>query len=523
MVLVSLTSYLALSAVRRQTEAAMVTSMEIQRLVLEMDAGLQRARQLERDLFLRWPSVGFSQALETYAQRHDEQISRVMALSANLQELIAASDVSDALRESEVNLNFYLSAADRYAATFGEAIQLAAALAAEGNGAQARLAQASARLEGILAEASDANLVLLYREMQSHEKDYLVSRQRPYMQSAFNVAGLLDGAIGQSTGLSKDERDQALAYLDDYLAVADEILLLDVELRHKLNEFDLQAEAVDPISKELIGLANAETQRARERITRTSQLATAVLVVAVAAAIALAGIIGLALNNSITRNIVALTTTASDLRAGNLEARAQIDSADELGQLAESFNSMADRLKRLVGTLEQRVVERTADLTQANVQLERANEELAREITERQRAEEERERLLAAERAQARRQAALFRLSAELAATLDEAEVCQSVVSGLHDTLGYDRVHLYLVDGTAKTGQPESETVPAGERVLAASAGTMSLDAPARILPGEGLTERPLLDGQLHYTPDVTQDPNYVPASVVLRLTFRSW
>jgi len=35
-----------------------------------------------------------------------------------------------------------------------------------------------------------------------------------------------------------------------------------------------------------------------------------------------------------------------------------------------------------------------------------------------------REQLLAAERAQARRQAALFRLSAELAAALDEADVC---------------------------------------------------------------------------------------------------
>ena len=59
---------------------------------------------------------------------------------------------------------------------------------------------------------------------------------------------------------------------------------------------------------------------------------------------------------------------------------------------------------------------------------------------ERKRAEEERERLLVAERAQARRQAALFRLSAELAATLDEVEVCQRVVDGLHDTLGYDNV-----------------------------------------------------------------------------------
>ncbi len=62
-------------------------------------------------------------------------------------------------------------------------------------------------------------------------------------------------------------------------------------------------------------------------------------------------------------------------------------------------------------------------------------------------AEAERERLLAAERAQARRQAALFRLSAELAAH-DEAR-CRRVVDGLRDTLGYDFVALPAGSGQA--------------------------------------------------------------------------
>jgi PAS domain S-box-containing protein len=107
----------------------------------------------------------------------------------------------------------------------------------------------------------------------------------------------------------------------------------------------------------------------------------------------------------------------------------------------------------------------------------------------------ERERLLAAERAQARRQAALLRLSAELAATLEEHEICRRVVDGLHDTLGYDVQALYLVDETT------------GDRVHVASVGFV--EPPPRIPPGQGLSERPLLDGQLHYTPDVTQDPRY--------------
>jgi len=504
-VLVSLTSYAALTAVRRQTEAAILTSMEIQRLVLEMDAGLQRARRLERDLFLRWPAVGFSQALEAYSRKHDEEIAQVMALSARLQGLISESDVSDALRDSQVSLNFYLSAADRYAATFDEAIELVTELATDETGAQARLARHSELLREALERAGDTGLMVLYREMQSFEKDYLVTRQRPYMQSAFNVAGLLREAIGGSPGLDEEERARALAHLDGYLAVADEILLLDVEIGHKLNEFDLQAEAVDPISKELIALANTETLRARDRIARTSQLATTLLIVAVLAAVALAGIIALALNNSITRNVVKLTQTASELRGGNLEIRAQIDSADELGQLADSFNAMAARLKVLVNTLEQKVQERTADLTKANVQLEA-------EIIERMRAEEERERLLVAERAQARRQAALFRLSAELAATLEETEVCRRVVDGLHDTLGYDCVALFLVDeSTEQVAEPGGRSPRLSERTLVASAGSWADILPTRIPSGQGISERPLLDGQLHYTPDVTQDPGYVP------------
>ncbi|MFC2026198.1 PAS domain S-box protein [Chloroflexota bacterium] len=95
------------------------------------------------------------------------------------------------------------------------------------------------------------------------------------------------------------------------------------------------------------------------------------------------------------------------------------------------------------------------------------------------------------------RNAALFRLTAELAAALDEQEICKSVVEGLHDTLGYDYVALTLLDeGT-------------GDRVRVAGIGYD--ESPTRLIPGKGLSERPLLDGQLQYTPDVSQVPAYVP------------
>jgi len=99
------------------------------------------------------------------------------------------------------------------------------------------------------------------------------------------------------------------------------------------------------------------------------------------------------------------------------------------------------------------------------------------------------------EDSEAQRQAALFRLSADLAAALDERDVCQRVVVGLHDTLGYDFVAFFLVEEST------------GDRVMIASVGFV--DPPMRLKAGEGLSELAFLDGQLCYTPDVNQEMGY--------------
>lgn len=53
------------------------------------------------------------------------------------------------------------------------------------------------------------------------------------------------------------------------------------------------------------------------------------------------------------------------LRQGNLEHRIDIPTGDELGTLANTFNTMAAQLQEIISTLEQRVVERTRGLQAA--------------------------------------------------------------------------------------------------------------------------------------------------------------
>jgi PAS domain S-box-containing protein len=73
------------------------------------------------------------------------------------------------------------------------------------------------------------------------------------------------------------------------------------------------------------------------------------------------------------------------------------------------------------------------------------------------------------------------------------------MVSGLHDEdLGYNFLGVFLLD---------DET---GDRVMQASVGWPEAPHDWHVHRGEGLSERALEDGELHYTPDVTHESRYL-------------
>ena len=98
---------------------------------------------------------------------------------------------------------------------------------------------------------------------------------------------------------------------------------------------------------------------------------------------------------SVTRPLSTLVSTIREIRSsGNLNQHVDVASKDEIGTLATSFNEMISSLRKARDELEDRVAERTQELS-------RANENLRQEIADRTRAEhalresEERYRIVA--------------------------------------------------------------------------------------------------------------------------------
>jgi len=84
--------------------------------------------------------------------------------------------------------------------------------------------------------------------------------------------------------------------------------------------------------------------------------------------------VGFGMANIIASPIQRLTETAKQIAEGNLSARADMESGNEIGQLARAFNTMTAQLRSAIDTLEEKVRDRTLELEAAKEAADNANQ-----------------------------------------------------------------------------------------------------------------------------------------------------
>ena len=90
----------------------------------------------------------------------------------------------------------------------------------------------------------------------------------------------------------------------------------------------------------------------------------------------LAGIAGVMVARRMTVPLVDLTGTATRIADGEVELQAIVGGAQEIVMLATAFNTMTSQLRDMIGSLEQRVTDRTADAETARLVSENRAQEL---------------------------------------------------------------------------------------------------------------------------------------------------
>lgn len=161
----------------------------------------------------------------------------------------------------------------------------------------------------------------------------------------------------------------------------------------------------------------------------------------------------------LTTPITRLTSVAEQVAAGDLEVRADIQTEDEIGTLAQTFNIMTARVHELVNTLETRVQERTRAL------------ETTKEVSRR------------------------------LSTILDQQQLVEEVVTEVRSSFNYYHTHIYFVNEKGDTLLMAGGTGEAGRKMLAQG---------HQIPLGRGLVGRAAQSNSPVLVSDVTTDPNWL-------------
>lgn len=135
-------------------------------------------------------------------------------------------------------------------------------------------------------------------------------------------------------------------------------------------DVDEDATAISNLNWRVVVLQDqSEAFQAVELQTRNLIL----LAIAISIAVTFAAI---SMAQVISAPISRLNSVANKIASGELSVQAQIESGDEIGTLAASFNKMTAQINELIGTLEDRVAERTADLEKSRLLSEKRAQEL---------------------------------------------------------------------------------------------------------------------------------------------------
>jgi GAF domain-containing protein/HAMP domain-containing protein len=182
--------------------------------------------------------------------------------------------------------------------------------------------------------------------------------------------------------------------------------------------------------------------------------ALGILVLVAAAAVGMAHLLA----GPITR----LTGVAQQITTGDLTAQAQVESGDEVGLLARTFNIMTNQMRQTIDTLEEQVSDRTQQLE------------------------------------------AMVKVSQRLTGILDLSDLLRQVVNLTKETFGYYHVHIYLLDDNREIllmaegyGEAGAEMKVRGHNI--------SIAAP------RSLVAQAAREGRVISVLDVQADPNWLP------------
>jgi signal transduction histidine kinase/HAMP domain-containing protein len=352
--------YLSLRNLQSGVQIALEEAGQVRELSLQVENEFLLARASEASFLTGWRSIGFDSAVARYVTANQTSLARArtklneidnLARAANDPELILLTTETEKLRPL----------LQHYETTFSITV-LKIEERSRTDGLEKELQSQLDQLQIAAILVPDVRLAELVRRVRIYERDYLNTGSQQHVdnvQLTLNRFTILAESYisthAESAAIIRDLIERAQTYLNTFKTLVE----LDRTVEANTTIFRDLTMDINQVAEQMGSESRVGVVRAREQLNMTSRQSTTALVATAMLALSLAVLAALFLARRLLKPLSQLSEAAQQIGRGNLNQMVTLKSQDEFATLADAFNQMTAQLRDLIGSLEQRVAQRT--------------------------------------------------------------------------------------------------------------------------------------------------------------------
>jgi methyl-accepting chemotaxis protein len=300
-----------------------------EQLAQQVSNEMLEARRREKDFILRQDKK-YIPLVSTHVKNVTENIDKLLA-----------SSVAKAAR---VHLTDLKTAVGEYERGFLEYIDITKTIGDKDSGVYGEFRGKAKAVEQRLSSAEDAQLMVFNLMARRHEKDYMLRKDHKYLSKTADNLKEFAAYVNQKDNIPNATKIELIRLMSEHEAGLKELANLYDKQAQAVANYREAAHRVDPIVEKLLVLADEKETESVQNAENIKESTLAWMLSVLSIVILASVIIAVYVSRQLTSGINKMVRVFKTLTKGDLSVTLDIDSKDEIGQLAENFNLLIDYL-----------------------------------------------------------------------------------------------------------------------------------------------------------------------------------
>jgi twitching motility protein PilJ len=319
---------------------------KVARLSLDTEKTVKTMNGHEKDFLLNYNKIGIGEAKSQYLSRFIaaggeayQKLYEIQQVTPDAKEKAAAQKAMDAI--------------NNYLATFMSTVNILERQVNPEFGELTKLRQTIDGLRKSVGSVSSAKIQALFQNLLYQTQEYTMV---PTEQAGAKVQAEAK-AFAEGIKTANDIpalQASLLAQVGDFTKWFAEVTSTDETISSRILSYQEAVKQADPVIQAFLKDAVANEKQAVIRMENAANLVQKIVIGVGIAAVLLGLLISFGLSKGLTRQINHIMDLLSEMGMGNFQARTEVVSKDELGEMATALNAMLDSITTLIQSQEER-------------------------------------------------------------------------------------------------------------------------------------------------------------------------